>query len=250
VAAERDALTVRLSGDSIGSHKRPLPSKRLHGGGQHFAPILRFLFCVPAVFGNDGMVTMDRMYSGHPEIQILVLRSLQPGLKSTDATHGVTAKHGDAWWTDEIEPQQGGVMRRCGGAVVNMPGVRHAEPSIVAAYQCRLWMSLKCSDTGFQMVRKQPIVPIHEHEVVPACSCNAAVACDANAAMLLPYIANTRIPRDDLGAPVGRRIVDGNDFKSRIGLRQYAFHRLRQKLSLVVTGNDDADFLHAVYPWL
>ncbi len=96
-------MAVRVFRHSVVLDKRPLPLKRLHGSRQHLAPVLGFLCGVPAVFGDDGMVTMHGMGADNLKIEVLVLRSLQSWLEASDTLNDVTAKHGHTWWADEIE---------------------------------------------------------------------------------------------------------------------------------------------------
>ena len=87
-------------------------------------------------------------------------------------------------------------------------------------------------------VRHQPIVGVKEDHILAFARTKAGIARPGQTLVFLMHAFDPRITPHHLSNVVWRTVVHDYDFSLGIRLRQYALDRFRQKMRLVVTGND------------
>ena len=85
----------------------------------------------------------------------------------------------------------------------------------------------------------QAIIGIEKDDILPAAGAKASVSRFRATLIVLAKVTNGWVSRRDLPRVIGRSIIDDNRLDSRIGLREHALDRLRQKMRLLVTWYDD-----------
>src|SRR4030095_12539083 len=108
----------------------------------------------------------------------------------------------------------------------------------VAHDEAYLWMFCKTTQVRLDRMRHQPIISVEEDNIVAPTRTETCVARSRKSQVLLLHTLHRRIPRNYLKNIIRRTVVNDNDFSLTVRLLQGALESSRQKICLLVTGND------------
>jgi hypothetical protein len=104
-----------------------------------------------------------------------------------------------------------------------------------------LSIGLQVSYTALEGHRQQAVISVKKDQILTRAVAQARIPSRREALIVLPDIMDRLIIGSNVGCAISLAIIDHNNFKSLITLRQNALNRLIQKMGLVITRNNNGN---------